>query len=89
MLIIEPKAILWYRRIVLYGSIGLPQAKFTNAMTLGAIVEFSAPLARTDRFPLGSPNGLNLLSTCLGGAADDPILVYALQSINQNPYRPP
>ena len=35
-----------------------------------------------------TPNGLNLLSTCLGGAADDPILVYALQSINQNPYRP-
>jgi hypothetical protein len=33
ILIIEPKAIPWYRRIVLYGSIGLPQAKFTNALS--------------------------------------------------------
>ena len=37
ILTIEPQAILWYRGIVLYGSIGLPQAKFTNALTLGTI----------------------------------------------------
>jgi len=30
ILTIEPQAILWYRGIVLYGSIGLPQAKFTK-----------------------------------------------------------
>ena len=30
ILTIEPKAILWYRRIVLYGSIGPPEAKFTK-----------------------------------------------------------
>jgi hypothetical protein len=30
ILTIELKAILWYRGIVLYGSIGLPQAKFTK-----------------------------------------------------------
>ena len=30
ILTIEPQAILWYRRVVLYGSIGLPQAKFTK-----------------------------------------------------------
>jgi hypothetical protein len=34
---IEPEAILWLRRVVLYSSIGLPQAEFTNALTLGAI----------------------------------------------------
>ena len=37
ILTIEPQAILWYRGIVFYGSIGLPQAKFTDALTLGAI----------------------------------------------------
>src|SRR6202051_1398195 len=37
ILTIESQAILWYRGIVLYGSIGLPQAKFTNALTLGTI----------------------------------------------------
>jgi hypothetical protein len=34
---VEPKAILWLRRVVLYGSIGLSQAKFTNELTLDAI----------------------------------------------------
>ena len=37
MLIIEPKAILWYRRVILYSSIGLSQAKFTHPLILGAI----------------------------------------------------
>src|ERR1700736_4175821 len=37
ILTIEPQAILWYRGIILYGSFSLPQAKFTNALTLGAL----------------------------------------------------
>jgi hypothetical protein len=37
ILIIEPKAMLSLRRVILYSSIALPQAKFTNALTLGAI----------------------------------------------------
>src|ERR1700693_5173045 len=53
ILTIESKAILWYRGIVLYGSIGLPQAKFTNALTLGAIcVRQSAYRSNDGALPL-------------------------------------
>ena len=37
------QANLWYRGIVLYGSIGLPQAKFTNALTLAPSALGRAP----------------------------------------------
>jgi hypothetical protein len=37
MLNVEPTAILWLRRVVLYGSMGLHQAIFTEALTPGAI----------------------------------------------------
>jgi CheY-like chemotaxis protein len=43
ILTIEPQAILWYKGIVLYGSIGLPQAKFTNALTLAPSALGRAP----------------------------------------------
>jgi hypothetical protein len=41
ILTIEPQATLWYKGIILFGSFGLPQAKFTNALTLGDFDEVS------------------------------------------------
>jgi hypothetical protein len=37
MLNVEPTAILWLRRVILYGATGLLPAKFTDAFTPGAI----------------------------------------------------
>jgi hypothetical protein len=49
ILTIEPQAILWYRGIVFYSSIGLPEAKVTNALTLGAPSALGrAPTAQND-----------------------------------------
>lgn len=42
---VEPNAILWLKRVVLYGPIGLTPAKFTDALTLGAVcVRQSLPI---------------------------------------------
>jgi hypothetical protein len=43
ILTIELQAMLWYRGIVLYSSIGLPEAKVTNALTLAASALGRAP----------------------------------------------
>jgi hypothetical protein len=53
ILTIEPQAILWYRGIVLYGSIGLPRPNSLNALTLGAIcVRQSAYRSNDEPLPL-------------------------------------
>jgi hypothetical protein len=53
ILTIEPQEMLWYRGIVFYSSIGLPEAKVTNALTLGAIcVRQSAYRSNDEPLPL-------------------------------------